>query len=173
MATAESVKNKLQGLIDTANETTGESAADLTTAIGTLIAGFGKGSGDEGGVKVWQGSKTAPSTATGTRVEIDFGFVPDFILVFANADVTGSTSRSYPIFTCGFSTAAAAALSVSSSQRYITTKTSTGSKASSTGWTIDGSDAGAGIRNTDATGFTLGSWLWPTTSLYVVAFKLT
>lgn len=43
MATADSVKGKIQGLIDTANETTGESDVDLTTAVGRLIQGYGAG----------------------------------------------------------------------------------------------------------------------------------
>lgn len=46
MATADNVKAKIQGLIDAANETTGNTDADLTTAIQSLIAGFGQGGGD-------------------------------------------------------------------------------------------------------------------------------
>lgn len=44
MATAESVAAKLKGLISTANATTGKTDADLTTAINSLISGFGGGS---------------------------------------------------------------------------------------------------------------------------------
>ena len=43
MVTAESVKAKLQGLIATANATTGNADADLTAAVGALVAGFGQG----------------------------------------------------------------------------------------------------------------------------------
>lgn len=43
MATIESVKAKMQDLIDTANETTGNNDADLTAAINALAAGFGGG----------------------------------------------------------------------------------------------------------------------------------
>lgn len=47
MATAQSVKAKLQGLIDSANAATGGSDTTLDAAVGTLIAGFGAGgSGD-------------------------------------------------------------------------------------------------------------------------------
>lgn len=46
MVTAESVKAKLQGLIATANATTGNADADLTAAINALVAGFGQGGGD-------------------------------------------------------------------------------------------------------------------------------
>lgn len=49
MATAESVKGKIQGLISQANEATGKTDADLTTAIGSLIAGFGQGGGSGDG----------------------------------------------------------------------------------------------------------------------------
>lgn len=43
MATADSVKAKIQGLIDTANATTGESDTDLTAAVSRLIDGYGSG----------------------------------------------------------------------------------------------------------------------------------
>lgn len=45
MATLESVKTKMQGLIDTANGATANSDADLTSAINSLVAGFGGGGG--------------------------------------------------------------------------------------------------------------------------------
>lgn len=50
MATAESVKEKLQGLIGLANTATGNTDTDLTAAVNALIAGFGQGGGS--GVKV-------------------------------------------------------------------------------------------------------------------------
>lgn len=43
MATAESVKGKIQGLIASANAKTGNADADLTTAVEALIEGFGQG----------------------------------------------------------------------------------------------------------------------------------
>ena len=43
MATADSVKSKLQELIDTANAATGNADTDLTTAVNSLVAGFGQG----------------------------------------------------------------------------------------------------------------------------------
>lgn len=43
MATADSVKTKIQGLIVRANAATNSSDANLTTALDRLIAGFGKG----------------------------------------------------------------------------------------------------------------------------------
>lgn len=44
MATAESVKEKILGLIDQSNAATGNADADLTAAVGSLIAGFDQGS---------------------------------------------------------------------------------------------------------------------------------
>lgn len=49
MATADSVKAKMQGLIDSANAKTGGNDATLTGAVNTLIAGFGQGGGSSGG----------------------------------------------------------------------------------------------------------------------------
>lgn len=46
MATADSVKAKIQGLIASANSKTGNNDADLTTAVNTLISGFGLGEGE-------------------------------------------------------------------------------------------------------------------------------
>lgn len=47
MATADSVKAKMQGLIDSANAKTGASDATLTAAVNTLIAGFGSGESED------------------------------------------------------------------------------------------------------------------------------
>ena len=41
MATAESVKMKIQGLISSANAATGETSGDLSSAVEKLIAGYG------------------------------------------------------------------------------------------------------------------------------------
>ena len=49
MATAESVKAKLQNLLTLANGTTGNTDATLTAAVNALIAGFGQGGGGSGG----------------------------------------------------------------------------------------------------------------------------
>lgn len=43
MITAASVKGKIQGLIDKANETTGNADTDLTTAVNALVEGYGQG----------------------------------------------------------------------------------------------------------------------------------
>lgn len=51
MVTAKSVKEKLQGLIATANAATGNADADLTTAVNALVAGFGQGGGGEDAIR--------------------------------------------------------------------------------------------------------------------------
>ena len=43
MITADKVKNQIQSLIDTANEKTGKEDVDLTSAVGSLVDGFGGG----------------------------------------------------------------------------------------------------------------------------------
>lgn len=43
MATADSVKEKIQGLIDKANGATGRADADMTSAVDALISGYGQG----------------------------------------------------------------------------------------------------------------------------------
>ena len=47
MATAESVKTKIQGLINKSNETTGNADTDLTSAVNRLVEGYGQGGGGD------------------------------------------------------------------------------------------------------------------------------
>ena len=63
MPTADSVKNKLQGLIATANEATGSSDTTLTAAVNTLVSGYGQGSG---------GGEIAKSIINKSVTSIDF-----------------------------------------------------------------------------------------------------
>ena len=44
-ASIASIKNQLQKLVDIANDTTGQTDSNLTSAIGTLVEGYGIGSG--------------------------------------------------------------------------------------------------------------------------------
>lgn len=71
MATAESVKEKIQNLIATANSTTGGADTDLTAAVNALIAGFGTGGGGASGIYM---AKITPASATATlRVTHNLG----------------------------------------------------------------------------------------------------
>ena len=78
MATAESVKAKVQGLIDQSNATTGNSDTDLTSAVNSLIAGFGQGGGGGiGAVKfVDEDITIAESTTTAVTYTIDGVAIP-------------------------------------------------------------------------------------------------
>lgn len=93
MATAESVKAKLQGLIDQANVATGGSDADLTTALGRLIAGFG--SGDAGGLAYDMGEFVLEADSvggeSGPQIYHNLVELPGFILVWTD-DYVGVTN---------------------------------------------------------------------------------
>ena len=83
MATADSVKNKIQGLINTANATTGKADTDLTSAVGALIAGFGQGGGD--GASGLYAAKITPANDTDT-LEIEHNLNDDIALAVFWAD---------------------------------------------------------------------------------------
>lgn len=78
MATADSVKAKIQGLIDQSNATTGNTDADLTTAVISLIAGFGAGGGGGiGAIKfVDEDITVEESTSTAVTYTIDGAQIP-------------------------------------------------------------------------------------------------
>lgn len=93
MATADSVKSKIQGLISRANAKTGTTDADLTSAVDRLIGGYGQ----VGGITP-SGSKTI--TENGTHDVTEYATVvvnvptPEQITVVrtvtVSADVTGA-----------------------------------------------------------------------------------
>ena len=79
MATADSVKTKLQGLIDKANAATNGSDTNLTTALDRLIAGFGKGGGPYSDVTLLSTIK-APEDVSAIQIDwqpewIDYDYV--------------------------------------------------------------------------------------------------
>ncbi len=97
MATADSVKTKIQGLIDVANAATGKTDTDLTAAIGALVAGFG--GGDGGGVTaVARGSVTPVSelnfNSRMLTIEHGLGVRPRVIIMYAECLVTPTNSYS-------------------------------------------------------------------------------
>lgn len=80
MATAETVKGKIQVLIDSSNATTGNADADLTTAVSALIAGYGQGGSD--GVQSVSGTYVLTEDSSSMAIDIDdIGFVPDIAVV--------------------------------------------------------------------------------------------
>lgn len=84
MATAESVKQKIQGLISNANNTTGNTDATLTNAVASLIAGFGTGGGE--GLKYDMGEFVldADVKALDPSLPHNLGEIPEFILVWTD-----------------------------------------------------------------------------------------
>ena len=69
MATAESVKTKLTGLIAAANAATGSDAATLTEAVGALVAGLGAG----GGTLATKTGTFTMERKAGTKIDIPHG----------------------------------------------------------------------------------------------------
>lgn len=85
MATAESVKQKIQGLISNANNTTGNTDATLTNAVKSLIAGFGTGGGE--GLKYDMGEFVLDADTKWLNppsIPHNLGEVPEFILVWTD-----------------------------------------------------------------------------------------
>lgn len=78
MATADSVKEKLQALITKANEATGNTDADLTLAIDSLVAGYGQGDGISG-VTVIKGTYIHTSRLHQVYLEHNIGEIRPFL----------------------------------------------------------------------------------------------
>lgn len=93
MATADSVKAKMQGLIDSANAKTGGNDTTLTAAVNALIAGFGSGGGGTGlAYDMGEFVPEADTTAgVNTYISHNLGEKPGFILVWTD-DYVGVTN---------------------------------------------------------------------------------
>lgn len=86
MATAESVKAKLQNLLTLANGTTGNTDATLTAAVNALIAGFGQGGGGGGVSAIASGKFTPAENVLEVTVNTGVENMNTFML-YAKADV--------------------------------------------------------------------------------------
>ena len=80
MATADSIKTKIQNLIATANETTGNTDTDLTSAVGSLIEGYGQGGTDSYYDAFWDAFQ-------------DYGNRTDYLSVFNGKYWTNETFK--------------------------------------------------------------------------------
>ena len=90
MATADGVKSKLQGLIDSANATTGAKDITLTAAMNTLIAGYGSGGGSSGGARGIYMAKITPETDLTVNFTITHNLgTTDILLVAVWAESLG------------------------------------------------------------------------------------
>ena len=84
MATAESVKQKIQGLISNANNTTGNTDATLYDAVASLIAGFGTGGGDGLKYDIGEFVLDADVKSRDPSLPHNLGEIPEFILVWTD-----------------------------------------------------------------------------------------
>lgn len=92
MATADSVKAKMQGLIDSANAKTGGNDTTLTAAVNALIAGFGSGGGTGLAYDMGEFVLEADTIAgKNTYISHNLGEKPGFILVWTD-DYVGVTN---------------------------------------------------------------------------------
>lgn len=82
MSTPDSIKTQIQNLISTANTTTGKSDTNLTTAITSLISGYGGGGDDYDFWEIYQqgGSRTDYSFAFNGFGWTDDVFKPKYII---------------------------------------------------------------------------------------------
>lgn len=103
MATADSVKARLQGLIAKANAATGNTDADLTTAIDSLVAGFGQGGIP--GVTVIKGTYTHTGRTYQLYIEHNIGEIRPFLfyMKIKNQQDYGNETDIYKVM-CGVPT---------------------------------------------------------------------
>ena len=123
MATADRVKAKMQGLIDSANAKTGGNDTTLTAAVNALIAGFGSGGGSSGGFEVIEGTITPTTQTQSLRIPWEKDTLPLFYMVVRpDLDVyvtpdnpaTGTTLGGIICLTCGYTR-----VSSSDTKKYI------------------------------------------------------
>lgn len=96
MATAESVKAKLEALIAKANETTGNVDSDLTTAVNALVAGFGGGGdGLPAAIAEVEVQTFTPESDTNDELNVSLSMAeaPTHIMILS--DYPGALMRSF------------------------------------------------------------------------------
>ena len=105
MATADSVKAKIQGLIASANAKTGNTDADLTTAVNALITGFGQGGGGSSGGAEWKKvvsytptSATYLTTMLFDNLELTASYSSGIIISYGNSDTATQSGNFMGVF---------------------------------------------------------------------------
>lgn len=89
MATADSAKAKIQGLIAQGNAATGNEDKDLTTVVASLIAGFGQGGGESDyGYRVYAAQVTPETDASYLVIQHNLA-TTDILLAMCAANTLG------------------------------------------------------------------------------------
>ena len=96
MADAQTIKTKIQGLIDKGNEATGGSDTDLTSVVNALISGF-----EQDGSNVLIKCGTLSPGSSRPSIIHDLGEVPDVFIIMTPTTTTGITK--YLVTGVGFS----------------------------------------------------------------------
>lgn len=129
MITADDVKEKIQGLIDSANAKTGAEDSTLTAAVNTLIAGFGSGGGGglpNGISAVSTGTVTYSESQTSMDIDHGLGvkpdaiwvYIPDFTFPAARAEILGFFWCGYPRRVSAAATAESGAVAMTATTDY-------------------------------------------------------
>lgn len=143
---------------------------DIAGIIGTLAAGGGGGQ-----AKYAEYSTGSSNAAAGTRISVDFGFIPDFIIMFSlwTGSVTSFGSNGRAFF--GFSEAAGSVMGKSARSAVLYGSSSTLSyKEKYVGIESAGAASTHPIYGANETGFNIGgATLMKMTTYYIWAFKLT
>lgn len=141
-----------------------KNGVEIAGILGTLASG---------GVKAKYASFSPTSAAVGARISIDFGFVPDLLLVMCMYN--GSRSTSYGRVYFGLSTAAAPLFGMTYPPNYVFYDSSSNwNIQQSTGGIEDATKTSNPIYAADETGFNIGyKGAWNNKFYYVFAAKFT
>ena len=94
MATAESVKSTLQGIIDKSNRVTGNSDSNVSDAVDSLIAGFG----NDGVIRTYEGEyEVTPKVTDQTLLTAGKRMADDLIVKKITYSSVGNDSGGYTI----------------------------------------------------------------------------
>ena len=136
---------------------------DIAGIVGTLASASG---GSE--VQIKTGHFTPSESAVGVRIPVDFGFIPDFILVYSISEFTTNNGKVY----VGYSSAVVNKYDCTKGMAFVIYLWNAAVKYKQYSNTIDGTSS-APIYNADDTGFNLGMYAPAQSTYYYCAMKLT